>query len=79
MAAGLLFANNPWKEDEEALVMRAMPLVLALLLSTSAAQSDEPTPGGAGRAQNVVELMDHLEIERDATARVIDMYDPNGK
>ena len=27
-------------------------------------QSDKPTPGGSGRAQDVVELMDHLEIDR---------------
>ncbi len=27
-------------------------------------QSDKPTPGGSGRAQDVVELMDHLKIER---------------
>ncbi len=27
-------------------------------------QSDKPTPGGSGRAQDVVELMDHLKIQR---------------
>lgn len=27
-------------------------------------QSDKPVPGGSGRAQDVVELMDHLKIER---------------
>jgi pimeloyl-ACP methyl ester carboxylesterase len=27
-------------------------------------QSDKPQPGGSGRAQDVVELMDHLKIER---------------
>ena len=27
-------------------------------------QSDKPVPGGAGRAQDVVELMNHLKIER---------------
>ncbi len=27
-------------------------------------QSDKPTPGGSGRAQDLVELMDHLKIER---------------
>lgn len=27
-------------------------------------QSDKPQPGGSGRAQDVVELMDHLNIER---------------
>jgi pimeloyl-ACP methyl ester carboxylesterase len=27
-------------------------------------QSDKPIPGGSGRAQDVVELMDHLKIER---------------
>ena len=27
-------------------------------------QSDKPTPGGSGRAQDVVELMDHFKIER---------------
>lgn len=27
-------------------------------------QSDKPVPGGSGRAQDVVELMDHLKIQR---------------
>jgi pimeloyl-ACP methyl ester carboxylesterase len=27
-------------------------------------QSDKPVPGGSGRAQDIVELMDHLKIER---------------
>ena len=27
-------------------------------------QSDKPQPGGSGRAQDVIELMDHLEIQR---------------
>jgi len=27
-------------------------------------QSDKPQPGGAGRAQDIVELMDHLKIEK---------------
>jgi pimeloyl-ACP methyl ester carboxylesterase len=27
-------------------------------------QSDRPQPGGAGRAQDIVELMDHLKIEK---------------
>jgi pimeloyl-ACP methyl ester carboxylesterase len=27
-------------------------------------QSDKPTPGGSGRAKDVVELMDHLKIQR---------------
>jgi pimeloyl-ACP methyl ester carboxylesterase len=27
-------------------------------------KSDKPTPGGSGRAQDVVELMDHLKIQR---------------
>ena len=27
-------------------------------------QSDKPQPGGAGRAQDIVELMDHLKIEQ---------------
>ena len=27
-------------------------------------QSDKPTPGGSGRAQDVIELMDHLKIAR---------------
>lgn len=27
-------------------------------------QSDKPTPGGSGRAQDVVELMDHLKIQK---------------
>ena len=27
-------------------------------------QSDKPTPGGSGRAQDVIELMDHLKIQR---------------
>ena len=27
-------------------------------------QSDKPQPGGSGRAQDVVELMDHLKIDR---------------
>jgi pimeloyl-ACP methyl ester carboxylesterase len=27
-------------------------------------QSDKPTPGGSGRAQDVVELMDHLKMDR---------------
>jgi pimeloyl-ACP methyl ester carboxylesterase len=27
-------------------------------------QSDKPQPGGSGRAQDVIELMDHLKIER---------------
>ena len=27
-------------------------------------QSDKPVPGGSGRAQDVVELMDHLKIDR---------------
>jgi pimeloyl-ACP methyl ester carboxylesterase len=27
-------------------------------------QSDKPTPGGSGRAEDVIELMDHLKIQR---------------
>lgn len=27
-------------------------------------QSDKPTPGGSGRAQDIVELMDHLKIQK---------------
>src|SRR5688572_30777000 len=27
-------------------------------------QSDKPVPGGSGRAQDVIELMDHLKIDR---------------
>lgn len=56
-------AQRMWFTTGVAQVLARNHRVVALD-NRSHGQSDKPQPGGPGRAQDVVELMDHLKIER---------------
>ena len=56
-------AEHMWFRTGIALALAARHRVVALD-NRNHGKSDKPQPGGPGRAQDVVELMDHLHIER---------------